>query len=95
MTIGNFTPTGRQRRNSLLVLRVGFVLIFVCCLFYFTIRNSLLSQQLLALQSGLGGPHSPAAKASALQGMPANLVLAACSLLFVCFQSRWVCLLFA
>lgn len=94
MTIGNFTPTGRQRRNSLLVLRVGFVLIFVC-LFYFTIRNSLLSQQLLALQSGLGGPHSPAAKGLSTAGMPAHLVLAACSLLFVCFQSRWVCLLFA
>lgn len=33
MTIGSFTSTGRQRRNSLLVLRVGFILIFVCFCF--------------------------------------------------------------
>lgn len=61
MAMGNFTRTRRQRRHFLLVLIVGFVLIFVC-LFYFTIRTSLLSQQLLAkqhrlpLESGWGGP---------------------------------------
>lgn len=59
--MGNLTGTEWQRRHSLLVLSVGFILIFVC-LFYFTIRTSLLSQQLLAkqhrlpLETGWGGP---------------------------------------